>query len=94
MCIWDAHTGELFETLPAHEDFATDLAFTPDSHGLICSCCCKMAGYWDVSPLVGEPDSHPDSLGVSKRDALNGSNTCTLKFIGSKVIEQVNLGFV
>ena len=56
-----------------------------------------MVEYWDFSPLVGEPGGHPDSLGVSKRDALNGSNTCTLKFTASEVhisIGQVNLGCV
>ena len=74
-----------------------NLAFTPDSHGLICSGNTKMIEYCDVSPLLGEPGGHSDSSGVSKRDTSNGSDTCTVKFTADEVhitIEQVNLGCI
>ena len=70
------------------------LAFTPDSHGLICGGYGKVVEHWSLSPLVGEPGGRTDSPGVSKRDASNGSDTCTLKSTGREVhigIEQVNL---
>lgn len=75
------------------------LAFTPDSHGLICGNSDKecYSTFWDISPLMGEPGGHPDSPGVSKRDTLSGSDTCTVKFTGCEVhinIERVNVGCV
>ena len=84
----------MLETLPERGGSVTGLAFTPDSHGLICGRSYKMVEYWDISPLVGEPSSHPDSQGVSKRDTLNGNGVCTMKFTASEVhihIEQVTL---
>ena len=68
--------------------YVVALAFTPDSHcGLICDRRyqhCYLI-IWDVSPQVGELGGHPDSSGVSKRDALNGSDTYTVKFTGKEV---------
>ena len=74
-----------------------NLAFTPDSHGLICGRrIAEVIEYCDISPLVGEPGSYPDSPGVSKHDASNGSDTCTVKFTARVYIniEQVNLGCI
>ena len=87
----------MLETLPRRSVCAEGLAFTPDSHGLICSSDYTTVEYWDVSPLVREPGGHPDSPGVPTRDTLEGSDACTMKFTDSEVhigIEQVNLGCV
>jgi len=94
ICIWDAHTGGLLETLQGHGSCVWSVAFTPDGHGLVSGSLDKTLKYWDISRLASQPGSQPSSSGATKYDTLNGKNDvgthegdspCMMDFIGHKV---------
>ena len=104
MRIWDAHTGELLETLRGHTSRVWDVAFTPDGRGLVSGSEDNTLKYWDVSCLANGPGGRQNPRGASERGTLDGkqdvgtredNRACTMDFIGHKVrVELADWGCV
>lgn len=66
--IWDVKTGQLFARLEGSQSYIINIAFTPDSSGLVCGCHNTKIRYWDLTPILRR---------TVQENAANGGYQCT-----------------